>query len=529
MTAPRSALSESNPAAELLGPSGREPALVRDAEQRAATALRDAELELDLARARLMSRYGAPIWAGFALYDVLQASRPGVGHLPELLFLRALGTLLLAALALWGQRSAPSRWRIDIGTTVAGMALNLCLSFMSLYDGGFTSMYSPGVLLVMFAIGSVPRPFRRGLRINLCVILPYPLVLCVAAACSPQHAALLRDRSVVTAAVQFHFALLATVCFVAFIGQVVWSMRRQLLATQTLGRYQLARALGRGPLGEVCVAYHHGLRREVAVKVLRSVDASTAQHFEQLVAGLSGLTHPNTVRLYDFGLSQEGRPYYAMELLYGETLRALIAREGRLEVARATRIVLQIARSLAEAHGRGIVHRNLKPENVFLTAGGGEPDFVRVVDYGFAALGAPREDATPEADVYALGAIYFWLLTGEPVLKDELPGAERAPSPSAHLSQPLPDRIESVVVRCLESDPSERFANARELAHALKNCLLMLERPLEAVPGHAELSRAQRLRAQPESASDETRIEDPDELERRMGASGDDTESMASR
>jgi serine/threonine-protein kinase len=407
--------------------------------------------------------------------------------------------------------------------------LNLCLSFMSLYDGGFTSMYSPGVLLVMFATGSLPRPFRRALRINLCVILPYPLVLCLAAAFSPRHATLLRDRSVITAAVQFHFALLATVCFVALLSHIVWSMRRQLLSMQTLGRFQLSRPLGRGPLGDVWVAYHHGLAREVAIKLLRLVDAAAWPRFEPLFAGLSGLTHPNTARVYDFGVSHDGRPYCASELVSGETLRSLIAREGKLNVNRATRVVLQIARSLAEAHARGIAHGNLKPENVFITAGGSEPDFVKVVDYGVAPTGASALDMTPAADVYALGAIFFWLLTGEQVIKDELLGSERAPSPSARLAEPLPDRIESVIVRCLESDPNERFANARELVHALKSSLLLLERPQGEGREPAELSRAQRLRTNYAPDSDETRVEDPDELERRMGVSGEDTESMVSR
>ncbi|HTU62353.1 MAG TPA: hypothetical protein VMF89_28030 [Polyangiales bacterium] len=206
-------------------------------DERAQAAVLEAELELDSSRARLMSRYGAPIWACFALYDVLQSTRPEVGHLPELLLLRAVGTLLLAGFAVLAQRSRRStRWRIDVSTTLAGMLLSLCLALMSLFDGGFASMYGPGLVLVMCVINAVPRPFRRALRVNLLVISPYPLVLGLAALLSSQHAALLRERGAVTAAVQFHFTLLATLGFVSLLGHTVWSLRRQLLATQALAR-----------------------------------------------------------------------------------------------------------------------------------------------------------------------------------------------------------------------------------------------------------------------------------------------------
>ena len=159
-------------------------------------------------------------------------------------------------------------------------------------------------------------------------------------------------------------------------------------------------------------------------------------------------------------------------------MRALVEREGGLDLKRATRLVLQIARALAEAHARGIVHKNLKSENVFVSGKSGEPDFVKLLDFGFAspAPGPRGHEGTPAADVYALGALFFLLLTGETVAEAEALGQrERVPSPSARLGAALPDRLESVIVRCLESDPSERFRDARELAATIDACLPLLD------------------------------------------------------
>jgi serine/threonine protein kinase len=124
------------------------------------------------------------------------------------------------------------------------------------------------------------------------------------------------------------------------------------------------------------------------------------------------------------------------------------------------------------------------------------------------------------------------LLSGERVIKDELLGAEheRAPSPSLRRGEALPDRIESVVVRCLESDPAERYSNARELLHALEACLALVDGSVLALRElPVALSRARELRENRRYDSDETRVEQADELERRLGRPQDDTETMVSR
>src|SRR5690606_13053594 len=154
----------------------------------------------------------------------------------------------------------------------------------------------------------------------------------------------------------------------------------------------------RGGMGEVWAAWHKGLGREVAVKMLRleggpqglESDPVAVERFRREVRATSELSHPNPVRVFDYGATEDGILYYAMELLEGENLRSLVRREGPLPPARAVHLVSQAARALAEAHRKGIVHRDVKPENVFVVDAGGERDFVKVLDFGIAkVLGAP--------------------------------------------------------------------------------------------------------------------------------------------
>jgi serine/threonine-protein kinase len=242
------------------------------------------------------------------------------------------------------------------------------------------------------------------------------------------------------------------------------------------------------------------------VKILRmdakERSAGAVVRFEREVCATAGLMHPNTIRVFDYGTTEDGLCYYVMELLEGETLRAHVDRLGPLPPARAVHIVGQAARALAEAHDRGIVHRDVKPENLFLTSLGGEHDFVKVIDFGIAkvttaeaamtrtgwVLGTPEymspeaamgKPADPRSDVYALGAVLYFLLSGRPPFVGDNAGrlffahATEVPlPPSAHVGRPLPPDLEAVVMRALEKDPAARYESASELALALASCTL---------------------------------------------------------
>jgi serine/threonine-protein kinase len=191
-----------------------------------------------------------------------------------------------------------------------------------------------------------------------------------------------------------------------------------------------------------------------------------------------------------------------MELLEGETFADHVRVHGPLPPARAVHIVGQAARAIAEAHEHGIVHRDVKPENLFLTSLGGEHDFVKVIDFGIAkishgdgsmtgtgwVLGTPAyispevamgASADARSDVYALGAVLYFLLCGRPPFEaDNVAGLlfahvnESAPPPSVVLGRPIPSDVEAVVLRALKKEPAERYATGAEFALALAGCRL---------------------------------------------------------
>jgi hypothetical protein len=283
------------------------------------------------------------------------------------------------------------------------------------------------------------------------------------------------------------------------------SARKAALKAKQLGQYALDDKIGAGAFGSVFRAHHALMRRPVAVKLLESdtADENTMARFEQEVQMTSQLTHPNTIALYDYGRTPEGIFYYAMEYLEGLTLDKLVKNYGPQLECRVISILCQVCGSLAEAHGIGLVHRDVKPANIFLTRRGGLPDFVKVLDFGLvkaragqglleltvaeATLGTPLY-MSPEAvehsnsvdarsDLYSLGAVGYFLLTGQPLFDCETLGevlihqVKHLPAkPSERLGKPVSPELENLLMRCLAKNPADRPANARELADALMKC-----------------------------------------------------------
>ncbi|HEY8078417.1 MAG TPA: serine/threonine-protein kinase, partial [Labilithrix sp.] len=277
------------------------------------------------------------------------------------------------------------------------------------------------------------------------------------------------------------------------------------------GRYTILAKLGAGSMGTVYRAKQHAMGREVAIKILRgdrAIDESAKARFMREARANSLLASPNTVTVFDFGQSESGEFYLAMELLEGESLGQRIPRVGRLAPALAVDTARQALRSLAEAHAKGIIHRDLKPDNLFfarvMTAGEHHEEIVKVLDFGIAKM-LNAEDASPmnvvetqagtvfgtprymspeqaqgkpldaRSDLYSLGVIVYQMLTGRPPFTDNdavvvmarhIKSTPKRPN-EANPEANVPKELEDVVMRCLQKDPNDRPASADVMAGEL--------------------------------------------------------------
>jgi hypothetical protein len=260
------------------------------------------------------------------------------------------------------------------------------------------------------------------------------------------------------------------------------------------GRYRIDAPLGSGGFGAVYVATQLGLDRPVALKLLhRDVLArpDALQRFEREARLVQALQHPNVVQTYDFGTSEWGQPFIVFELLRGRTLDRLLAETGPLSDERSARIARQVLKALMEAHARGIVHRDIKPANVHLSSFAGEPDFVKLLDFGIAAvpmsgsqgltaegtsLGTPEYMAPEQVldhpvdartDLYAFGLVLAEMIQGAPIMAGgssmrvavAQADASPVPLPPSVLASPLGP----IVARATQKEPSRRFASAAEM------------------------------------------------------------------
>ena len=317
-------------------------------------------------------------------------------------------------------------------------------------------------------------------------------------------------------------------------------VRQAVEASLRLGQYTLVHRLGRGGMGVVYEARHRMLARPVAIKFIRDADKgkNALRRFENEARATASLRSAHTICIYDYGRTPSGAFYYVMELLEGMDLDHLVRRHGPVPAARAIHLLRQTCSSLAEAHARGLVHRDIKPANLFSCQSGLERDFLKVLDFGLAKLnkalwgsevaitqrgGAPGtpafmppeifagKEADARSDIYMLGCVAYWLLTGRLVFegRDGLDVARKhagtAPEPpSRRASRPIPPEVDALVLACLAKDPAARPQTARELERQLAQCA----RTLEARGEVWTETDAERFWAQP-PAVDPSRPPDP--------------------
>jgi len=299
-----------------------------------------------------------------------------------------------------------------------------------------------------------------------------------------------------------------------------------------LGSYELTERLGQGGMGEVWRATHRLLRRPAAVKLIKpemlgAKDPETRhvilRRFEEEAQATASLESPHSVELYDFGVSSDGVLFYVMELLHGIDLETMVERFGPMPEGRVVHLLIQACDSLEDAHRRGLVHRDVKPANLFVARKGETMDFLKVLDFGLvkrwrdaeeadlahslakslpdlSRLGSPagavgqtaagqivgtpaflapeaavgQEAIDHRADLYALGCVAYWMLTGTRVFEETTALAmavahvtKEAEPPSSRVEAPIDAELERLVMSCLQKDRERRPASAHDLRERL--------------------------------------------------------------
>ncbi len=408
--------------------------------------------------------------------------------------------------------SMPALLIIDYSVVTFCILLSFFISVV--FDRNQIPIFAMSILLLVHA-AFVPVPVRYQVGLALTAALGFSLVAALGWAYVPG----IRDYWVANeGAAQFRAPLWEGTFQIAVLGAIsvvftklLYHMRMRLHEAQRLGSYVIERELGRGGMGMVYVAQHALMCRPSAVKVMQAVPGEgdlSLIRFEREVRLSATLSHPNTITVYDFGRTGQETFYYAMEYLVGMNLEELVRRFGPVTPERTVFILSQVCGSLGEAHANEIIHRDIKPSNIFLTHRGGLFDFVKVLDFGLAKRVAPDPSSdittagavmgtpafiSPEAasgmqrvgaraDIYGLGCVAYWLLAGRPPFEAAssvqmiVKHVQASPTRVADISEvPLPDELDAIVMRCMEKDPSQRFATAVELEAALR--AVPVERP----------------------------------------------------
>jgi tRNA A-37 threonylcarbamoyl transferase component Bud32 len=297
-------------------------------------------------------------------------------------------------------------------------------------------------------------------------------------------------------------------------SHVLQRIGRRLRQAQEMGSYHLVELLGRGGMGEVWRAEHRLLARSAAIKLVRPelLGASTEaeartmlRRFEREAQATAALSSPHTIRVFDFGVTADRTFYYVMELLDGRDLDSLVREFGPVPADRALFLLSQVCHSLADAHARGLVHRDITPANIYACRMGLEYDFVKVLDFGLVKVndrsaiqttlmtGAHTTTGTPafmapeiivnegevdqRADVYALGCVAYYLLTGQLVFEADTPMKmflqhmqSRPIPPSQRTELRIPREVDELVLACLEKDPAHRPQSAEQVLRMVRNC-----------------------------------------------------------
>jgi serine/threonine-protein kinase len=363
-----------------------------------------------------------------------------------------------------------------------------------------------GTLLVIFTYGIfIPNNWRRAALVIVPLALAplgAPLLLGLT---SPSFLAISEEARTLDKLTENALYLSLGAATAIFGTHIINTFRTEAFQAKRLNQYHLTKKLGAGGMGEVYLAEHQLLKRPCAVKLIRpglSQKARVLARFELEVRATARLSHWNTVEVFDYGHTEDGRFYYVMEYLPGLSLQQLVDRHGPLPPGRIIYLLCQACDALREAHQAGLIHRDLKPPNIFSAYRGARYDVTKLLDFGLVkptkdlesavstregtVTGSPlymapeqimrTHSADRRTDLYAMGGIAYFLLTGRPPFlgKDSMAvmvaHARDPVVPPSRLRADAPGDLEQAVLRCLEKKPENRYQDAESLGRALSSC-----------------------------------------------------------
>lgn len=360
---------------------------------------------------------------------------------------------------------------------------------------------TPWLMLIFTYALLIPNSWQRALTMMSPMALAPVLVTAIATSVSPTVREVVSHPQYRGVLLQTAMAMTMALVVATWGVRTIRSLRSAAFEAKQLGQYRLKKLLGRGGMGEVHLAEHTLLKRPCAIKLIRSEMAGrpeTLRRFEREVQATAQLTHWNTVEIYDYGMAEDGTFYYVMEYLPGLNLDQIIHEHGPMAISRVIHFLKQTCDALSEAHEKGLVHRDIKPANIFAAKRGGTYDVAKLLDFGLVRsadlemdskltqegkiTGSPLymspeqasgDDSDARSDIYALGCVAYYLLTGQPPFNETKPmklilaHVQNVPEEPRSLRPEISEDLNAIVVKCLEKDPENRFQTIDELRIAL--------------------------------------------------------------
>jgi len=475
--------------------------------------LPDDLLEVQLRRFELFTGIGAGLWMlGLLMDGVVLPATVGVVVPGITLVIEGFGVLISLGLFLYVRYGACTpQTKSDFSlwymlTNAAAVALmNTIVRVPKVEDMGHLSWIT---IIILISSMIMPNTPRKTLIASLVAASMDPIGIWIA------H---LRGFPVpsIAGTIAFYMPNYACAIVATLPSHFLQRITRRLREAEDLGSYRLIERLGQGGMGEVWRARHRLLASDAAIKLVRPevLGAGTVddeklllRRFEREARATAALSSPHTIRIFDFGATDDGTFYYVMEMLTGRDLESLVRDFGPLPANRVLYLLRQACHSLADAHARGLVHRDIKPANIYVCRMGLDYDFVKVLDFGLVKFKTPvhgagqslltmdnRASGTPaymapeiilgeadvdrRADVYALGCVAYFLLTGQLVFEADTPMKmllqhvqEKPIPPSQRTELPIPPELDALIMSCLEKDPKKRPQSAEELLQFRWDC-----------------------------------------------------------